>query len=50
LTEEAKTLSQRLEQLRDRGAIHPGTPNEAPWRPVARRPGALARFLEDRGE
>ncbi len=50
LSPEPETLDQRLLGLRDRGAIHPGEPNRGPWKPLARRPGALKRFLEDRGE
>lgn len=49
LTREAETLAERLQRLRDRGAIHPGKPNRGPWKPLARRPGALKRFLEERG-
>ena len=50
LTDEAETLAARLQRLRDRGTIHPGEPNRGRWTPLARRPGALKRFLEDRGE
>ena len=45
---EMETLSQRLERLKAQGAIvaarHPGTP----FPRIARRPGALKRFLESR--
>jgi prevent-host-death family protein len=43
-------IEQRIEELVRQGAlIHaPAGPSE--WRPVARRPGALGRFLADRSE
>lgn len=42
-------IEQRLEELERRGAL---VRSKVPWRPfaVARRPGALARFLAERGE
>jgi len=50
LTDDGETLAERLETLRDRGAIHPAESIQGPWKPLARRPGALQRFLAERGE
>lgn len=44
------SIEERLDDLRRRGIL---VPSEAPGqalKPVARRPGALARFLAQRGE
>jgi prevent-host-death family protein len=41
-------LEQRLQDLAERGALVPGAPGKGDYRPVARRPGALRRFLADR--
>lgn len=45
-----QTLDERLEELERRGALIPATvsPAEADWRPLAHRPGALKRFLDER--
>ena len=43
----AEGTAARLEWLRSRGSLSGGG-RAAPLRPVAHRPGALARFLEDR--
>ena len=45
---EANDLAARLEQLAERGVLVRGERRKAASRPVARRPGALARFLADR--
>ncbi|MEX2526681.1 MAG: type II toxin-antitoxin system prevent-host-death family antitoxin [Gemmatimonadota bacterium] len=46
----AEGMEARLERLRSRGLLSlPDTPS-APLEPLASRPGALARFLQDRGE
>ncbi|MDE2887737.1 MAG: hypothetical protein OXR72_05935 [Gemmatimonadota bacterium] len=45
-----QSIEERLDDLRRRGIL---VPSEAPGqvlKPVARRPGALARFLAQRGE
>lgn len=42
------TLEERLEELRRRGCVVPAANPRQPFRPVARRPGALARFLAER--
>ena len=43
-------LEERLDELRRRGVLLPAANPNRPLRPVARRPGALARFLAERGE
>ena len=43
------TLEQRVQRLEDRGVIVPAKNPDSPLKPVARRPGALARFLGSRG-
>lgn len=44
------TVEQRLKDLTERGVVtRPGIP-DGRLRPVARRPGALERFLRDRNE
>ncbi|KPK05256.1 MAG: hypothetical protein AMS20_07005 [Gemmatimonas sp. SG8_28] len=48
--EEPEALAERLERLRDRGAIRSGRAIRGPWTPLARRPGALKRFLDERAE
>lgn len=43
-----ESFEDRLERLRKRGVlVGPEDPN-APIKPIARRPGALKRFLEER--
>ena len=45
-----QTIEERLDELRRRGVLaQSGTPGQK-FKPVARRPGALARFLAERGE
>lgn len=44
------TLEERLDDLRRTGCLVPPKNPRQPFRPVARRPGALARFLAERGE
>jgi prevent-host-death family protein len=48
LAAETESLAERLRRLEDRGAIQGGRPNRSSWKSLARRPGALKRFLEDR--
>jgi prevent-host-death family protein len=48
LAAETESLAERLRSLEDRGAIQGGSPNRRFWKSLARRPGALKRFLEDR--
>ena len=45
---DAGDLAARLERLAERGVLVRGEPRERALRPVARKPGALARFLADR--
>ena len=45
---EANDLAARLEQLAERGVLVRGERGERALRPVARKPGALARVLADR--
>ena len=48
-THQRQAVDERLDELRRRGIL---VPSEAPGqalKPVARRPGALARFLAQRG-
>ena len=51
IEEKTKSLEEHLEELERRGVIVPAA-NPGPFRPgpVARRPGALQRFLDERGE
>ena len=44
----ANDLAARLEQMTERGVLVRGERREGTLRPVARKPGALARFLADR--
>lgn len=41
-------LEERLSQLEERGLVSRPARPRGPLRPLARRPGALARFLESR--
>ncbi len=45
-----QTTEERMDELRRRGALVPAANPRQTFRPVARRPGALARFLAERGE
>lgn len=45
---ETSSFQERLSRLTEEGVLHPPANPEAPLQPLARRPGALARFLEDR--
>lgn len=44
------TLEERLKDLERGGALVQSTISRQTFRPVERRPGALARFLAERGE
>ena len=46
--DEPGDLAARITELRERGAIVPASGGTGALRPVADRPGALARFLADR--
>lgn len=41
-------LEQRIKDLTQQGALTPAPEPRASLKPIARRPGALARFLADR--
>ncbi len=43
-----KGLASRMEELAERGILHRAGPARSTLRMVARRPGALKRFLADR--
>lgn len=43
-----KTLEEHLEDLERRGIIVPAKDRNAPLEPIAHRPGALQRFLDER--
>ena len=43
-----ETLEERIQRLRDEGVISGPVDRNAPIKPIARRPGALKRFLEER--
>lgn len=43
-----KTLAEHLEELERRGVIVPARDRNAPIEPIAHRPGALQRFLDER--
>ena len=45
-----QTLEERLQELERRGILVPAKDPNAPIRPIAHRPGALKRFLEERAE
>ena len=47
--EELRLLEERLEELRAEGILSGGTGPRESLKPVAHIPGALARFLAERG-
>ena len=49
-TQPEQTLEQRLRDLERRGVLVPAGTEQQPIAPIATRPGALARFLAERGE
>ncbi|MDE3259141.1 MAG: hypothetical protein OYM47_15020 [Gemmatimonadota bacterium] len=44
-----QSIDERLDELRRRGILVPSVAPRQTLKPVARRPGALARFLAQRG-
>lgn len=46
--EKRETLEDRIRELEARGVITRAKDPNAPLGPIARRPGALQRFLEER--
>ncbi len=45
-----QTLDERLQELERRGILVPAKNPNAQIRPIAHRPGALKRFLDERAE
>ncbi len=43
-----QTLQERIEELRKRGILSGPVKRKWDWKPIAHRPGALKRFLEER--
>ena len=50
ITPKPTTIEERLEELERRGVLVRSAVPERPLAPVVRRPGALKRFLAERGE
>ena len=50
ITPKPTTIEERLEELERRGVLVRSTTPEQPLAPAVRRPGALKRFLAERGE
>ena len=48
IEEREKTLEDRIRELEARGALTTAVDPDAPLKPIAKRPGALRRFLEER--
>lgn len=48
IEEKKKTLEEHLDELERRGVIVPAKDPNAPIEPIAHRPGALQRFLDER--
>ena len=48
IEEKQKTLEEKLQELEARGLITRAVNPNAPLNPIAKRPGALNRFLEER--
>ena len=43
-----ETLEERIERLTAEGVLSPAPAQRGTWKPIAHRPGALQRFLDDR--
>lgn len=48
IEEKKKTLEEHLDELERRGVVSPARDPNAPLEPIAHRPGALQRFLDER--
>ncbi len=48
IEKQEETLEDRIQLLRERGVIVEARNPKAPLKPIAKRPGALERFLEER--
>ena len=46
--EKEETFEERLQRLEKEGVITEAVERNSPLKPIARRPGALKRFLEER--
>lgn len=46
--EQRGSVEDRVRRLAERGIVVPAGGKRGPWKPVARRPGALQRFLAER--
>lgn len=49
-THQRQAIDERLDELRRRGILVPSVAPRQTLKPVARRPGSLARFLAGRGK
>ncbi len=50
VAKKAQGLEERIKELTERGCLLPATSNDRSFKPLAHRPGALKRFLEDRNK
>jgi prevent-host-death family protein len=50
IRQKPRTLDERIQELEERGVIVPTAGRRGTLRPIARRPGALKRFLRERDE
>ena len=50
IPQEQQTLEERYNDLKQRGIIKSAVKHPKPFRLLARRPGAVERFLQDRNE
>ncbi len=48
IEQEDKSMGEKLQELRDKGILSGRPTRRPPIKPVAKRPGALQRFLEER--
>ena len=46
--EKESTVQERIEKLREQGILSGPAEKKCDWKPIAHRPGALKRFLEER--
>ena len=46
--EKETTLEERIQKLREAGILSGPAKKQCDWKPIAHRPGALKRFLEER--
>ena len=48
IEEKARTTEEKIQELRDQGILSGKPSRRPPLKPIAKRPGALERFLEER--